>query len=68
MQSIAEAGLQAMSAQPWDFMPVAVEIFIKNKKYDSAEKCISQLNQNNMNPASIVFLEGLLAQAQRQQP
>lgn len=60
---IAEAGLQAMSSQPWDFMPIATEIFIKNEKYKSAEECISKLTQNDMNPAIIAFLEGLLAES-----
>lgn len=60
--SVAEAGLQAMAAQPWDFMPIAAEVFIRNKNYERAQECIAQLNQKDMNPATIAFLEGLLAE------
>lgn len=60
--SITDSALKAMSAQPWDILPLAAEVYIKNKQYDSAEKCISQLTQNEMDQGTVAFLSGLLAE------
>jgi tetratricopeptide (TPR) repeat protein len=61
MTEIAEAGLKELLAQPWDFMPLAAELFIGAGQYDKAENCVNQLGQNEIAPAKTAFLEGLLA-------
>jgi predicted Zn-dependent protease len=61
MTDIAEAGLKELLAQPWDFMPLAAELFIGAGQYDKAENCVNQLGQNEIAPAKTAFLEGLLA-------
>ncbi len=61
MLKIAETGLKELSSQPWDFMPVATELFIRGGKLDSADKCISEMKQKDISPVVVVFLEGLVA-------
>jgi tetratricopeptide (TPR) repeat protein len=61
MLHVAETGLNQLSKQPWDFMPVAAELFIRAGKPDRAADCIYKLRQKDMFPAGIAFLEGLVA-------
>ncbi len=66
MQAVAEEGLKELSAEPWDFMPVAAELFIRSGRTDLAAEYIEKLKQKGIAPAVTVFLEGLLAGARRQ--
>ncbi len=61
MLKVAETGLKELSAQPWDFMPTAAELYIRCDKLDRAGDCISKLRQKDIAPATTAFLEGLLA-------
>ena len=61
MLKIAETGLKELSSQPWDFMPIAAELFIRSGRLDSANDCISRLRQKDIAPATTAFLEGLVA-------
>lgn len=61
MLETAESGLKALSSQPWDFMPTAVELFIRCNKLDQAVECISQLRQKEIDSPTIAFYEGLIA-------
>ena len=61
MLEVAENGLKELSSQPWDFMPTATELFIRCGQYDRAAECISQMNQKDIAPIEVAFLEGLLA-------
>jgi tetratricopeptide (TPR) repeat protein len=63
MKETAQAGLKELSSQPWDFMPLAAELFIRSGEFEKASDYISQLNQKNFEPARISYLEGLLAAA-----
>ncbi|MBN1975105.1 MAG: tetratricopeptide repeat protein [Sedimentisphaerales bacterium] len=60
MLKTARAGLEELSSQPWDFMPMAVELYIRSGDFDKARDCITQLNQKNFEPANVSYLEGLL--------
>ena len=61
MLNIAETGLKELSSQPWDFMPTATELFIRGGQLDRATECISKLRQKDLLPATVAFLEGLVA-------
>jgi len=60
-RKVAEAGLKELSSQPWDFMPIATELFILCGQLDRAADCISELRQQDITPAHVAFLEGFLA-------
>lgn len=62
MLETAEAGLKALSSQPWDFMPAATELFIQSDHLDRAAECISKMRQKDIAPPAVAFLEGLLAE------
>ncbi len=61
MLKIAETGLKELSSQPWDFMPIATELFIRVGQLDRAADCISEMNLKDVSPVAVAFLEGLLA-------
>jgi len=61
MAEVAEAGLRELSSQPWDFIPMAAELFIRAGQPDRATECISKLRQKDLLPATVAFLEGLVA-------
>ncbi len=61
MQKVAETGLKELSSQPWDFMPKATRLFIWCGQLDRAAECISEMNQKDIAPPEVTFLEGLLA-------
>jgi tetratricopeptide (TPR) repeat protein len=64
MLRVAETGLKELSAQPWDFMPMAAELFIRCGKLEDADDCISKMRQEDISPASVEFLQGRLAAEQ----
>jgi tetratricopeptide (TPR) repeat protein len=61
MKMVAADGLKALSVQPWDFMPIAAELYLRIGEVELAEKCIAQLRQKEIAPATTEFLEGLVA-------
>ncbi|MFZ2147116.1 MAG: tetratricopeptide repeat protein [Sedimentisphaerales bacterium] len=61
MLEVAETGLKELSSQPWDFMPIATELFIRCGQLDRAADCILEMNQKDVSPVAVAFLEGLLA-------
>jgi len=61
MLKVAETGLKELSSQPWDFMPIATELFIRCGQLDRAADCILEMNQKDVSPVAVAFLEGLLA-------
>jgi len=62
MYQTARAGLENLSAQPWDFMPTAAELFIRAGRLEEAAHCIDKLKTQDIAPDRITFLQGLLAQ------
>jgi len=64
MLRIAEEGLKELSSAPWDFMPLATELFIRSDKLDEANDCISKMLEKDISPASVSFLRGLVASKQ----
>ena len=63
MMTIAEKGLKELS-QPWEFLPLATELFIRSDKLDDANDCISKMKEKDISPASVEFLQGLIASKQ----
>ncbi|MBN2590400.1 MAG: tetratricopeptide repeat protein [Sedimentisphaerales bacterium] len=61
MLETAQSGLKELSTQPWDFIPIASELFIRAGEFEKAEHYISQLKEKNFEPSSISYLEGLLS-------
>ncbi len=66
MANVAEEGLKELSSQPWDFMPLAAELFIRAGRLDQANDCISKLQQKDIYPQVVTFLEGLVAEQKEQ--
>jgi tetratricopeptide (TPR) repeat protein len=64
MHKVAEDGLKALAAQPWDFMPAAAELLIRSSHVEEANECISRMRQKDVDPPTVALLEGLLADKQ----
>jgi len=64
MLEIAENGLKELSSQPWDFMPLAAELFIRGGKLEEANDCLSKMYEKDVSPVSVTFLRGLVAAEQ----
>jgi tetratricopeptide (TPR) repeat protein len=62
MLEIADNGLKSLSLQPWDFMPLAAELYIRGGQLDKATDCVLQLRKKDIVPSTTAFLEGLLAE------
>jgi tetratricopeptide (TPR) repeat protein len=61
MTEIAETGLKELASQPWDFLPVATELFIRSGKLERAAECISKLRQKDIPSSVVTNLEALMA-------
>ncbi len=61
MLKVAEAGLEELVSQPWDFMPLAAEMFVLAGKLEDANDCIAELSRRNIGRAKVAFLKGLVA-------
>ncbi|MHC4571438.1 MAG: tetratricopeptide repeat protein [Planctomycetota bacterium] len=66
MLKVALEGLKELGPQPWDFMPIAAELFIRCGEFNRARDCIDKLKQKNIASAAVAFLQGLLAEAKQQ--
>jgi len=64
MLMVAENALKELSAQPWDFMPTAAELFIRCGRLEKAADCISKLREKDIAKETTEFLEGLLIERQ----
>jgi tetratricopeptide (TPR) repeat protein len=64
MYTVAETGLKALAAQPWDFMAVATELLIRSGHVAEANECIARMRKKDIDPPAAAFLEGLLADQQ----
>jgi tetratricopeptide (TPR) repeat protein len=60
MLRVAKTGLKELSTQPWDFMLVATELFIRGGEFELASDCIAKLQQQDIAPALVTFLRGLV--------
>ncbi len=61
MTKVARAGLEALSAQPWDFMTTATELYIRSGQLDLADNYIAELRRKGIAPTTTEFLQGLIA-------
>jgi len=61
MLKIAKTGLEELSSNPWDFMPIAAELYIRCDELDRAGDCIAKLREKDIAPATTDFLEGLMS-------
>lgn len=66
MLNVAQTGLKELESQPWGFMPIAAELFIRADEFEQGSQCLEKLKQEDIAPASTAFLEGLLADAKKQ--
>lgn len=64
MLKVAETGLKELSYQPWDFMPLAAELFVRCGRLEDANNCISKMRRKDISSASVTFLQGLIAAEQ----
>jgi tetratricopeptide (TPR) repeat protein len=67
MTKVAGEGLNALSVQPWDFTPLAAELYIRGGEIKLAEDCIARLREKEVAPATTEFIEGLIADRKGQQ-
>jgi tetratricopeptide (TPR) repeat protein len=58
MLKAANDGLKALSLQPWDFMPIAADLYIRSDRLDDANDLISKLSQRGISPMAVAFLRG----------
>jgi len=61
MRQVAQDALSSLSRQPWDFMPIAAELFILAGDYEQAGHCIRKLRDKDIAPEKTALLQGLLA-------
>ncbi len=66
MQQVAGNGLKALAANSLVFMPVAAELFIRSGNFERAADCIDELRKSQVSPATVAFLEGLMAEQKGQ--
>lgn len=59
--TVAQNGLKALAAYPWDFMPTATELLATANRPDEAEKHIIEMRQRGLQPEMLTFLDGLVA-------
>jgi tetratricopeptide (TPR) repeat protein len=64
MADVAAKGLEHLAPQPWDFMPVAAELFIRAGRSEKARQCTKQMRERDLGLSRVAFLEGLLANAE----
>jgi tetratricopeptide (TPR) repeat protein len=62
MVEVAEAGLKDLSSYPWDFLPMAAELFIRTGQLDRASECLAKMRQKDLSPETVAFFEGLIAE------
>lgn len=62
MVVIAEEGLKALGEDATDFLPIAAELFIQGQKTDRAKDCVDKLRQAQVNEVVLVYLEGVIAE------
>lgn len=68
MIRIAEGGLAAIQPDPYDFVSIAVELFIRARQWDQARLGIQTLTDRKERQEFISYLEGLLAEGQENWP
>ena len=61
MTNTAQAGLEELSSEPWDFMPLAAELYIRSDKLDEGADLISRLTKRDFPPSIISYLQGLMS-------
>jgi tetratricopeptide (TPR) repeat protein len=68
MISIAEEGIKVMDDRAIDFMPIAIELFLGGRKIDRAKDCLAKLRQAQANEGALAYLEGVIAENEKNWP
>lgn len=63
MRDIAEEGLKVMGERNFTFLPLAAELFVQVGDLDRARQYVAVLNQADAERGTILYLDGLIAQA-----
>ncbi|HIJ71383.1 MAG TPA: tetratricopeptide repeat protein [Planctomycetes bacterium] len=66
MKQVAGNGLKSLGHKSILFMPVAAELFVRARDFESGAGCITEMKQKQINPATVAFLEGVLAEKKGQ--
>jgi len=64
MLRVAEEGLKADPKKPWDFMPLAIDLFVQAEEYDRAMQCINKMREKEIFPEILSYTEGIIAYRQ----
>jgi len=59
---VAQNGLKELSNQPYDFMPLAAQLYIRCDQVDKAAECVNTMRQKDIAPPTRAYLEGLIAE------
>lgn len=68
MARIAEEGLSAIQPDPYDFISIAVELFIRARHWEQAQAGIRILTDRKERQEYVSYLEGLMAEGQKDWP
>lgn len=63
--AVAEEGLKTLDDRAIDFMPMAIELFLGGQKIDRAKDCLAKLRQAQVNDAALAYLEGVIAENEK---
>jgi len=66
MQEVADQALRTLAPDTLGFMPIAAELLIRSARFDQASEYIARLRRQDVPPATIDFLEGLMAEQKGQ--
>jgi len=66
MRWVADQGIENLGEEVWDFLPLAVELYIEAESYDQAQTCLNKLEDQDIRVDLIAFFEGVIAEKKGQ--
>jgi tetratricopeptide (TPR) repeat protein len=61
MADVAENAIRELGYYRWDFMPVAIELFVQADQLDRAQQCIDEIRREDIASVGLYLYEGLIA-------
>ena len=60
---VADEGIAALGPENYGFLALAAELYVQANQIQRAQECVDQLNKAEAERATILYLEGLIAQS-----
>ncbi len=60
---VADEGIAALGPENYGFLALAAELYVQVNQIQRAQECVTQLNKADAERATILYLEGLIAQS-----